>query len=622
MTLDRIGLALLVVCGMTLSCSPAPSDSPTFNRDIAPITLGVCSNCHRPGESAPFSLVTYREVKRRARQIAMVTSTRFMPPWLPEPGDHEFADNRRLTDGQIALIDRWYRQGTPEGDPADLPPTPLWTEGWQLGPPDLILNLPEPFVVPADGIDVFRNFVIPSTVDRTRFVRAVEFRPDNRRVVHHAIVKVDPTGVSRELDAADPGPGFDGMEVDHAITPDGHVIGWTPGRVPHEGSGETAWALSPADDVVVQLHMLPTGKPEPVRPQLGLYFAERPPTRRSSLITMSIENLDIPAGSDDYTRTVRFELPVGVEILLAYPHAHYLGKEIEAVATLPDGTVDRLLQIDRWDFNWQDDYRYASPVHLPAGTELTLRVVYDNSVANVRNPNRPPRRVTSGNRSTDEMGSLMLQVLTASEGDRARLEEAKARDFLADHPDSWNELSNLGVALVEQGRMFEAEAQFRRALELQPELELARYNLGLVLSAQGRIEDAIAEFERVVESNPANAPALNNLGHAMIGRRRFTAAIRFLQQALAIEPSFALAHFNIGVAHTMVEETSAAIAHYRECIRLQPDFAMAHNNPGTELHAGGDLVGAIDHYRRALEIDSNLQQARANLARATQERSR
>ncbi len=622
MRFDRVGLTLLVACGTTLSCSPAPSDSPTFNRDIAPITLGVCAKCHRTGESAPFSLVTYREVKKRARQIAMVTSTRFMPPWLPEPGDHEFADNRRLTDDQIALIDRWYRQGTPEGDPADLPPTPLWTEGWQLGPPDLILNLPEPFVVPADGIDVFRNFVIPSTLEQTRFVRAVEFRPDNRRVVHHAIVKVDPTGVSREFDAADPGPGFDGMEVDHTITPDGHVIGWTPGRVPHQGSDETAWALSPADDVVVQLHMLPTGKPERVRPQLGLYFAENRPARKSSLITMSIEELDIPAGDDDYTRTETFDLPVEVAILLAYPHAHYLGKEIEAVAKLPDGTIDRLLHIKRWDFNWQDDYRYAEPVRLPAGTQLTLSVVYDNSAANVRNPNRPPRRVTSGNRSTDEMGSLMLQVLTASNLDRARLEEAKARDFLADHPDSWNELSNLGVALVEQGEILAAETQFRRALQLQPGLELARYNLGLVLSAQGRIDDAITEFERVVATNPGNALALNNLGHAMIGRRRFEEAIRFLERAVAAEPSFALAHFNLGVAHTMVDATGEAIAHYRECIRLQPDFAMAHNNLGTELHAGGDPAGAIDHYRRALEIDSSLQQARTNLARAIQETTR
>ncbi len=622
MRFDRPCLTLLAVCGIAWSCSPAPSDSPTFNRDIAPITLGICANCHRPGESAPFSLVTYQEVQKRARQIAIVTSTRFMPPWLPEPGDHAFADNRRLTDRQIAIIDQWVREGAPEGDPADRPPTPLWTEGWQLGHPDLILTVPEPYVVPADGIDVFRNFVIQSTVDRTRFVRAVEFRPDNRRVVHHAIVKVDPTGVSQEFDAADPGPGFDGMEVDHTITPDGHVIGWTPGRVPHEGSDDTAWALSPADDVVLQLHMLPTGKPERVRPQLGLYFAEASPTRKSSLITMSIENLDIPAGSDDYTRTVHFDLPVDVEVLLVYPHAHYLGKEIEAVAILPDGAVDRLLQIDRWDFNWQDDYRYAAPVHLPAGTELTLRVVYDNSVANVRNPNRPPRRVTSGNRSTDEMGSLMLQVLTANEGDRARLEEAKARDFLADHPDSWNELGNLGVALVEQGRILEAETQFRRALELQPELELARYNLGLVLSAQGRIDAAIAEFQRVVASNPANAPALNNLGHAMIGRQRFSTAIRFLERALAIEPSFALAHFNLGVAHTMVEAKDEAIVHYRECLRLQPDFAMAHNNLGTELHAGGDLDGAVDHYRRALEIDPDLQQARTNLARAIQQTSR
>ncbi|HEY3967169.1 MAG TPA: redoxin domain-containing protein, partial [Planctomycetaceae bacterium] len=200
----------------------------TFTRDVAPILQANCVRCHRDGEVAPFPLVSYADAAKRARQIARVTASRFMPPWKPEPDFGHFLDERRLTDRELAILSDWARSGASKGDPADLPPPQEFTDGWQIGEPDLIVKMPEPFEIPADGRDIFRNFVMPSGADEDKLVAAVEFRPGNRRVVHHSIFYLDTSGAARKKDAADPGPGY-GSFGGPGFVPSGSIGGWAPG---------------------------------------------------------------------------------------------------------------------------------------------------------------------------------------------------------------------------------------------------------------------------------------------------------------------------------------------------------------------------------------------------------
>src|SRR4051812_23225845 len=265
----RAGLAaaaVWLVCGST---STARAAAPvTFTRDVAPILFSQCATCHRPAGPAPFSLLTYADARRHAAQIAAVTHTRVMPPWKPEPDGPPLLNERRLTRAQIDTLERWVRDGTPEGAPSDLPPAPVWTRGGQLGTPDLVVDLPE-YVVPAGGADVFRNFVVPVPGAVARYVRGLEFRPGNR-AVHHANIRIDPTRASREFaaadlarrSAADTDAGLDGPILKTADYPDGHFLGWTPGQITPLAPPGLAWRLEANSDLVVQLHLQPTGKVE------------------------------------------------------------------------------------------------------------------------------------------------------------------------------------------------------------------------------------------------------------------------------------------------------------------------------------------------------------------------
>ena len=365
---------VFLLCCVFAACGGSPGSSaiaePTFTRDVAPILYRHCSNCHRPGESAPFDLLTYRDAQQRDKQIAMVTASRFMPPWLPAEDGPAFTGARGLSREQIELLQRWYKNGSPEGDPADLPPMPEWTVGWQLGQPDLEIEPAETYTLPADGVDIFRNLIVPIPNERTRYVRTIDLRPGNSRIVHHAVMRVDRSRSSRLLDQRDPGPGYGGMEWGEAQPPEGHFLGWTPGKVPYAGSDELAWVLEPGSDLIVQLHMLPTGKPEPIKPRIGLYFAEAPPSRRLDTVVLDVKDIDIPAGKRDHVVEESYDLPVAVEIVSAYPHAHYLGRELLGWAELPDGSRQTLIRIPDWDFNWQDQYRYVEPIRLPAGSRV------------------------------------------------------------------------------------------------------------------------------------------------------------------------------------------------------------------------------------------------------------
>ncbi len=302
----------------------------------------------------------------------------------------------------------------PQGRPADLPPQPQFVKGWQLGKPDLIVKAAKPFQLPASGIDTYWNFILPIPINESRWVKAVEIRPGDKRLVHHANILVDRLELSRKMEKQR-GAGFGGMEIrieSELFDPDSHFLFWKPGTVPYVEPDGMALRLDKGTDLVLNTHLQPSGKPELIEPSIGIYFTDKPATEHPMLLQLECDaQLDIPPGDANFVVHDEFTLPLDVDVLAIYPHAHYLGKELEATATLPDGTRQTLIDIKRWDLNWQAVYRYEQPVPLPKGTTISMRYVYDNSEQNVANPNHPPKRVKGGNRSSDEMAHLWLQVL-------------------------------------------------------------------------------------------------------------------------------------------------------------------------------------------------------------------
>ena len=391
---------------LALALSAAP---PTYTHDIAPILYKRCASCHRPGEFAPFSVLTYKDVAQHSRAIARAVAAHSMPPWKPEPGYGEFANARVLTAREIATITRWSEAGAPEGDPRFLPPPPAATTGWKLSTPDQIVTMPQAFAVPASGDDDYRCFVVPFPSAKDRYVRAVEYRPSNRKIVHHALIFLDRTGAARELAAKNGGsyscfgtPGF---------LPSGSLGGWSPGASPLELPLDAALKLRSGSDIVVQIHFHSRGEPESEQSSIGLYFTDKQPTRSVMDIGLVSRDIDIPPGDHAYKVSDHFEIPVDVHAVGIIPHAHYLCRDIKGWATLPDGTRRWLVWIKDWDFNWQEQYHYSHPIALPAGTRVEMEFTYDNSAANPHNPNSPPKRVVWGPGSTDEMAGLHIQVI-------------------------------------------------------------------------------------------------------------------------------------------------------------------------------------------------------------------
>ncbi|GMQ96174.1 MAG: hypothetical protein BMS9Abin14_689 [Gammaproteobacteria bacterium] len=584
--------------------SPTRDDATvTFNRDIAPIVFGNCIVCHRPGELAPFSLLEYAEAKKRADLIAAFTGSRFMPPWLPERGSGEFLGERGLSDEDISRIRRWVEQGAVEGDPADLPALPEFTEGWQLGAPDMVVSIEEPFTVPAEGGDVFRNLVLPIPVSTPRWVKAVELRPGNPRVVHHAVMQVDRSRASRRRDQEDAEPGFPGMDMAGSEPPGGQLLGWTPGKVPIVDE-RLAWRLQPGSDMVLQLHMLPSGEPEQVAPLIGLYFTEQRPREQAFSLLMRNDNIDIPAGDGNYVIEDSLTLPAAVEALGIYPHAHFLGKSIEAYATLPDGTRQWLIKIPKWDFNWQDDYRYRQPLQLPAGTRIDMRFVYDNTSANALNPQKPPRRVRFGNRSSDEMATLTIQVMPKQAEDKPLLREALMRGRLEKNPDNWFAHNALSSALKAQGRMDEALSHIREAIRLLPGNPQLHYNLANTLLALGRTEAAIESYQRVLAIDPDHPKANNNLAVAFQQMGDPARAVQHYRRQLTVTPMDARAHANLGMALLEQGRGQAADDAFGRALELDPDWVPALEGRGDIARARGQLEDAERRYQRALSIQA------------------
>ncbi len=516
---------------------------PTFSEDIAPIIYKACAPCHRPGETAPFSLLNYRDVKSHARQIMAVTSSRYMPPWLPEPGYGNFEGERRLTDGQIRTIADWVRSGAPEGNPATEPAPPQFTTGWQLGIPDKIIEASKPFAMPASGADVFWNFIFAPELRATRYVRAVEIRVGSSRNIHHANVLLDRLGTSRRLEST-PGAGFAGMDVvvdRNPFDPDSHFLFWKPGTVPYSEPDGFSWRLDPGNLLVLNTHIQPTGKPEKVRPEIGLYFTDKPPTRFPILLELEHDDaLDIPPGDRDFVVSDDFKMPVDSDVLAIYPHAHYLGKLLEAYATLPDGQRKWLIRIPNWDLNWQAVYRYREPVFLPAGSIVSMRFHYDNSTANPRNPNSPPKRVRAGNQASDEMGHLWLQVLPRGRGDHRRtLQEALLRHRLEENPNDFSAHLNLGAVMLSRLDGQGAVTTLEEAVRLDPSRPEAHDMLGSALGSVGRSQEAVRQFRLAIKADPGYVNARYDLAGALAKSGDYAGAVEEFQYVIAKFPEVA-----------------------------------------------------------------------------------
>ena len=422
--LEYTGIMQYVTAVVVLGFAPAlvAGESVTFNRQIAPIIYNNCSSCHRPGEAAPFTLLSYQDVMKKGKIIAAVTASRLMPPWKAEPASYQYRDERRLKDSEIALIGEWVKQGMPEGDATDRTAAPKFASGWQLGEPDLVVEMPKAYHVPPDGPDIYRNIAIPLGLTEDKWITAIDMRPSARSVVHHVLYFGDPNGKAHEKQDGDE-PGFPGMRAGGASVPLG---GWAVGAQPHFFPDGLALNVAKASDLVIQYHFHPTGKPEAEKSVVGLYFAKKAPERTLMHVQMPpvyslFSGLDIPPGDKDYVIRDSYTLPVAVDAVGVGAHAHYIAKQLKMTATFPTGEVETMLLIDDWDFAWQDRYFFQQSVTLPKGTRLDSEIHWDNSAQNPHNPTNPPVRVTWGEQSKDEMGTVSLIVVPHEESDMKEL---------------------------------------------------------------------------------------------------------------------------------------------------------------------------------------------------------
>lgn len=389
---------------------PSPASGPTFANNVARILQRNCQECHRKGQVGPFALETYEQARKRASDIADVVEERVMPPWKPVAGvGPKLKHVRTLSDDEITTLVNWAQLGAPLGDPAAIPPSPTFSDDWSLGTPDLVIEPSESFSIPADGGDLYRCFVIPTNLAKDMAISAIEYRPDNRRVVHHMLAYVDISGQARKRDAADPGPGyacFSGPQVEIH----GDLGGWAPGNEPSKLPAGIGRALPRGADVVIQVHYHPNGKPETDRSRIGLYFSREPVRQTLHWNAAAKLDLDLPPGESNIEALASWTAPIDLEAYAITPHMHLLGRDMRVWVKFPDGRRQDLVEIADWDFAWQNTYVFEHPIDLPKGSEVQLVAHFDNSAANPRNPNSPPRRVRWGEATTDEMCIAFIAV--------------------------------------------------------------------------------------------------------------------------------------------------------------------------------------------------------------------
>ena len=413
--------------------TPSVPEAITFNRQVVRILQANCQKCHRDGGIAPFSLTTYADAFSKRAQISIAVSDRIMPPWHAAAGCAEYQNDPSLSTQDIATLRGWVNSGAPEGDPRDLPPPRNFTDGWELGQPDMVLTMPEPLRPDFSGGDVYRCFVLPTGLEQDRYVSAVEIAPGSRAMVHHVILFVDTSGISEQLDAQDPGPGYTCFGGPGFSMVSG-LGAWAPGNTPSLLPDGIGMPLPRGSRVVMQVHYSALSQvTEPDRTSAGIYFARTAVRKRFLFAPVINTDFVIPAGASDHEVRASVPLiPLGIHVYSITPHMHLLGRKMNVRATLPDGTLRCLVDVPDWDFHWQRSYQFAQPVPLPFGSRVDLTARYDNSVNNPQNPNSPPREARWGEATTDEMCIAFLgftldaENLTTASG---RAEAAKVPHF-------------------------------------------------------------------------------------------------------------------------------------------------------------------------------------------------
>lgn len=377
----------------------------TYARDISRIVQAKCQQCHRPNDIAPFPLMSYEDLAQRAEAIQHVIAERIMPPWKPVPGFGEFRDSYALSEEERQMILNWIADGLPEGDPADLPEPIVTTGQWQLGEPDLVLQMQQPYAPPPVR-DLYRCFVIPTGLAEDKYLSALEVLPGNRQIVHHVLLFVDTTGEAEKLAAQEDGQSytcFGGPRFPLQIN--GVLGAWVPGTRVRPLANGIAVQLRGGARLVMQVHYHLAGNLGPDQTRVGLYYTRAPVERRLFYIPIVNTQFQIPPGEQKYEVTARFTVPLFLDAkaVVVVPHMHLLGRQIKLEVETPDRQRKPLIFIDDWDFNWQGFYTFAEPVSLPAFSTVRLTCIFDNSTNNPRNPNNPPKPVGWGEGTEDEM---------------------------------------------------------------------------------------------------------------------------------------------------------------------------------------------------------------------------
>ncbi|MBK9150131.1 MAG: T9SS type A sorting domain-containing protein [Saprospiraceae bacterium] len=416
----------LTVC-LLISLISGMQSQPTYSRDIAPIIYKHCANCHRTGEIGPMPLTNYTQVKNWANTIRFVTQNKMMPPWKADPGFSRFLDENFLTDEQIKTIADWVTAGTPQGNPADEPPFPLFPDNSQLGTPDLVLSFAKSHIHKGNGKDEYRYFVLPTGLTENKRIKAIELRPGNKKIVHHALFFADTTGIARSYDDQTPEYGFEGFGgfgVNEVLNRD-QFPGYVPGQKPIYFPDGLAQILPKGSDLVIQMHYAPWAVDEADSSSVNIFFA-RPDEPINRIVDDYImlpfhlltgaNSFFIPANTKKTFEGV-YTLPFDVSLIGIFPHMHYLGKHWEVYMIHPNGARENLIKIPDWDFNWQGNYYFDRFKVAKKGTRIHAIASYDNTSSNPNNPSSPPRFVTWGEGSKDEMYYLPLLYVPYRQGD-------------------------------------------------------------------------------------------------------------------------------------------------------------------------------------------------------------
>ena len=400
------GLPLAVwLTALGQSNPSSPEGTVTFTRDVAPILFAHCTGCHRPGQIAPMSLLGYEEARPWARSMRRMVAERRMPPWFADPHVGKFTNDSSLSDREIGIITRWADSGAPQGNPADLPPVPIYAEGWRIGTPDTVLTMATPFEVPASGFVDYQYFEIPTAFTEDRWVQAVEIRPSNRRVVHHALVFArGPKDVVAP--AAPPGPKCSGAvcgDIDTADLRFGYMLSaMALGTQPDVYPAGTAKLVKAGSILTLQVHYTPMGTASSDRTSIGFIFAKAPPQVELKTVPLTKEAFVIPARAPNHRVEANLEFQGDATIWSVAPHSHLRGKAWRVDVVPPGRAPQPLLAVPRYDFNWQLNYILERPLDVTKGTRLHAEAVFDNSAANRNNPN-PNVDVHWGGQTTDEM---------------------------------------------------------------------------------------------------------------------------------------------------------------------------------------------------------------------------